>query len=170
MPSRHPKGTHALSGGSKPWHMRMRGLPRPQPEQCPQRGGLWCWYANAQCMSREVPKLPPPAPPAQKISVKRGDRYAPVDTERLDLGDHQTTLTSPACTPSHRHAHVSKGHLQQDRGGTGPGPLGPGSPATQGRRLEGLKRDLAELHPSPPAGQPHTLQSLGSAGRSSETG
>ena len=47
-------------------------------------------------MSREAPC--PPPPPVQ-ICIKRGDRYAPVDTAWLDLGDHRATLTPPAGLP-----------------------------------------------------------------------
>ena len=66
----------------------MLGLPHPRPGRCPQTPGLWCWYANAQCMSREG-----------QICVKRGDRYALVDTAQLDLGHHRTTLTPPGASP-----------------------------------------------------------------------
>ena len=39
-----------------------------------------------------------PPPPGQ-ICVKRGDRYAPVDTAGMDLGDHRATLTPPGGNP-----------------------------------------------------------------------
>ena len=40
----------------------------------------------------------PPPPPVQ-ICVKRGDRYTPVDTASMDLGDHRATLTPPGGNP-----------------------------------------------------------------------
>ena len=39
-----------------------------------------------------------PPPPVQ-ICVKRGDRYTPVDTASMDLGDHTATLTPPGGNP-----------------------------------------------------------------------
>ena len=44
------------------------------------------------------PGDPPPPPPVQ-ICVKRGDRYTPVDTASMDLGDHRATLTPPGGNP-----------------------------------------------------------------------
>ena len=39
------------------------------------------------------------APPPVQICVKRGDRYAPIDTASLDLGDHRAVLTPPGGKP-----------------------------------------------------------------------
>ena len=41
----------------------------------------------------------PPLPPPVQICVKRGDRYTPVDTASMDLGDHKATLTPPGGNP-----------------------------------------------------------------------
>ena len=79
--------------------MRMPGLPRPRPGHFPRIPGPWCWCANARCMSRGVRLQPPPPPPAVQICVKRGDRYAPVNTVGLDLGDHMASLTPPGGKP-----------------------------------------------------------------------
>ena len=48
-------------------------------------------------MSPGTPRRPPP-PPVQ-ICVKRGDRYTPVETASMDLGDHRATLTPPGGNP-----------------------------------------------------------------------
>ena len=40
-----------------------------------------------------------PPPPQVQMCVKRGDRYAPVDTAGMDLGDHRATLTPPGGKP-----------------------------------------------------------------------
>ena len=39
-----------------------------------------------------------PPPPVQ-ICVKRGDRYALVDTASMNLGDHNATFAPPAGSP-----------------------------------------------------------------------
>ena len=52
-----------------------------------------------------VPRACPPGqaghrpPPPVQICVKRGDRYTPVDTASMDLGDHTATLTPPRGNP-----------------------------------------------------------------------
>ena len=76
--------------------MRMPGLPRPCPGRSPRIPEPWCWYASAWCMSREVPPKPPH--PRSK-SASSGDRYTPVDTAGLDLGDHRAILTPPGGKP-----------------------------------------------------------------------
>ena len=56
------------------------GVGMPMPGACPAR-------------------YPSDPPPPVQIWVKRGDRYTPVDTAQLDLGDHRATLTPPGGTP-----------------------------------------------------------------------
>ena len=51
-----------------------------------------------------------------KICMKRGERYAAVDTAQLNLGDHRATLTLPGGTPLVNHAHGGQGHLRQGPG------------------------------------------------------
>ena len=106
--------------------MRMPGLPRPRPGRCPRIPGLWCWCANARCISHGVPQWPPP-PPVQ-ICVKRGDWYAPVDTARMDLGDHRATLTPPGGTPLIiATPMVAKATYNKTRGGLALVPSAPGA-------------------------------------------
>ena len=52
-----------------------------------------------QCPMHVPRGAPQPPPPPVQICVKRGDRYVPVDTAGLDLGDHRATLTPPSGKP-----------------------------------------------------------------------
>ena len=63
----------------------------------------------------------PPPPPVQ-ICVKRGDRYAPVDTAGMHLGDHKATLTPPRGKPLIiATPMVAKATYGRARGGGGGG-------------------------------------------------
>ena len=52
-----------------------------------------------QCPVHVPRGAPATAPPPVQICVKRGDRYTPVDTASMDLGDHKATLTPPGGNP-----------------------------------------------------------------------
>ena len=68
---------------------------------------------------RGAPLTTPPPPPVQ-ICVKRVDWYAPVDTARMDLEDHQATLTPPGGTPlGIATPMVAKATYGKTRGGGG---------------------------------------------------
>ena len=73
--------------------------PAPTPGGTPRHPGFGVGMPMpGACPAGYPSNRPPPPPPVQK-PVKRGDRYAPVDTARLDLGDHRATLTPPGGTP-----------------------------------------------------------------------
>ena len=66
---------------------------------------------------RGAPTAAPPPPPVQ-ICVKRGDRYAPVDTASMDLGDHKATLAPPGGSPlAITTPMVAKATYDRARGG-----------------------------------------------------
>ena len=110
--------------------MRMPRLSRPDPGQCPRTPGLGCWCANARCMSRKVPQQPPP--PRCRSASSGGTGIPRWTRPGWTSGTTRPPPPPPPArgyTPGHRHAHGGQGHLRQDTGGTGAGPLGLGSPA-----------------------------------------
>ena len=52
-----------------------------------------------QCPVHVPRGAPTTAPPPVQICVKRGDRYTPVNTASMDLGDHRATLAPPGGNP-----------------------------------------------------------------------
>ena len=52
-----------------------------------------------QCPVHVPRGAPTTTPPPVQICVKRGDRYTPVDTASMDLGDHRATLAPPGGNP-----------------------------------------------------------------------
>ena len=52
-----------------------------------------------QCPVHVPRGTPATAPPMEHVCIKRGDRYTPLDTPCLDLGDHRAALTPPAGPP-----------------------------------------------------------------------
>ena len=68
------------------------------------------------------------APPPVHDCIKRRDRYTPVDTARLDLGDHRATLTLRGGTPLViATPMVTKATFDKARGGPVLVPSAPGA-------------------------------------------
>ena len=92
-------------GGTRPWwwlqamaYAYARCAP-PPPRAVPL--DTWALVLVCQCpvhVQRGAPTDAPPPPPVQ-ICVKRGDRYAPVDTASMDLGDQKANLAPPGGNP-----------------------------------------------------------------------
>ena len=71
-----------------------------------------------QCPVHVPRGTPATAPPPVQICVKRGDRYTPVDTASMDLGDHRATLTPPGGNPlAITTPMVAKATYDRARGG-----------------------------------------------------
>ena len=93
----------APEGGSRPgwWLQAMAyayawSAPPPPRAVPPDTRALVLIY---QCPVHVPRGTPATAPPPVQICVKRGDRYTPVDTASMDLGDHRATLTPPGGNP-----------------------------------------------------------------------
>ena len=81
-----------------------------------------------QCQVYVPRGTPATVPPPVQICVKRGDRYTPVDTARLDLGDHRATLNPPGGTPLViATPMVTKATYDKARGGLVLVPSAPGA-------------------------------------------
>ena len=115
-----------------------------------------------QCPVHVPRGAPTAAPPPVQICVKRGDRYAPVDTASMDLGDHKATLAPPGGNPlAITTPMVAKATYDRARGGLVLIPSG--SPAAPRCQLERLERLVGELCPGSPACQTGGLQEPGCA-------
>ena len=77
--------------------MHMCGLPHPPPRAVPPDARALVLIC--QCPVHVPRGTPATAPALVQVCIKRGYRYTPVDTARLDLGDHRATLTPPGGTP-----------------------------------------------------------------------
>ena len=81
-----------------------------------------------QCLVHVPRGTPAAAPPPVQVCIKQGDRYTPVDTARLDLGDHRATLTPPGGSPLViATPMVTKATYDKARGGLVLVPLAPGA-------------------------------------------
>ena len=135
----------APEGGSRPgwWLQAMAyayawSAPPPPRAVPPDTRAL---VLICQCPVHVPRGAPATAPPPVQICVKRGDRYTPVDTASMDLGDHKATLTPPGGNPlAIATPMVARATYDRARGGTRRRPLGPGGPAAPRRRLEGMER------------------------------
>ena len=108
-------------------------------------------------MSREEPLPPPPPPALGRHEAGGGGGDAPVDTARLDLGDHRATLTLPAGSPSViATPMVTKATYNKAPGGPVMVPSAPGAQQLRHAELKGRsgawKSYFRALHPAVPLG------------------
>ena len=86
-----------------------------------------------------------------QVCIKRGDRYTPVDTARLDLGHHRPTLSPPGGTPLViATPMVTKATFDKARGGLVLVPLAPGAHS-------GTPNGRAGVHPGKATPGPSSL-------------
>ena len=97
------------------------------------------------------------APPPVQVCIKRGDRYTPVGTARLDLGDHRATLTPPGGMPLViATPMVTKATFDKARGGLVLVPLAIGAQQLRDAEWKGSsasrKSYVRALQPARPVG------------------
>ena len=92
-------------GGTCPcWWLRAMAYvyassaPTPPQAARPDIRALVLVYQCSLHVLRGTP-MPPPPPPSAGLQQMGGNRYAPVDTAWLDLGDHRATLSLPGGLP-----------------------------------------------------------------------
>ena len=110
-----------------------------------------------QCPVHVPRGTPATAPPPVQICVKRGDRYTPVDTASMDLGDHKATLTPPGGNPlAITTPMVARATYDRARGGLVVVPSALGAQQLRDANWKGWSASWVSyaraLHPNKPVG------------------